>query len=169
MGAVLPWRRPVGDKTAKWRARPQIRRFRSRLSSQSGKKPLLFPYFPVLIKLIDARTGCQLRYTLTTNTLCVSKACTARPKCGTWWTACPARLIYGLTRVNLKGGVSPQGFDGTVTEVCNFVPVSKGDVFFIEAGTLHAIGAGILIAEVARVEPQPDVPRLRLRAYWAPT
>ena len=38
--------------------------------------------------------------------------------------------------------------DGTVTEVCNFVPVSKGDVFFIEAGTLHAIGAGILIAEV---------------------
>ena len=28
------------------------------------------------------------------------------------------------------------------------MPVKKGDVFFIEAGTLHAIGAGILIAEV---------------------
>ena len=33
-------------------------------------------------------------------------------------------------------------------EVCNFVKVQKGDVFFIEAGTLHAIGEGILIAEV---------------------
>ena len=28
------------------------------------------------------------------------------------------------------------------------MPVKKGDMFFIEAGTLHAIGAGILIAEV---------------------
>jgi mannose-6-phosphate isomerase len=28
------------------------------------------------------------------------------------------------------------------------VPVNKGDVFFIESGTLHAIGEGILIAEV---------------------
>ena len=30
----------------------------------------------------------------------------------------------------------------------NSVPVNKGDVFFISAGTLHAIGEGILIAEV---------------------
>ena len=30
----------------------------------------------------------------------------------------------------------------------NSVPVKKGDVFFIEAGTLHAIGKGILIAEI---------------------
>ena len=38
--------------------------------------------------------------------------------------------------------------ENTLTEVCNFVPVHKGDVFFISAGTLHAIGEGILIAEV---------------------
>ena len=30
----------------------------------------------------------------------------------------------------------------------NYVPVKKGDVFFIKAGTLHAIGKGILIAEI---------------------
>ena len=35
-----------------------------------------------------------------------------------------------------------------IEEVCNKVPVKKGDVFFIESGTLHAIGSGILIAEV---------------------
>ena len=38
--------------------------------------------------------------------------------------------------------------DNTLGEVCNYVPVKKGDVFFIGAGTLHAIGEGILIAEV---------------------
>ena len=35
-----------------------------------------------------------------------------------------------------------------IEEVCNKVSVKKGDVFFIESGTLHAIGSGILIAEV---------------------
>jgi mannose-6-phosphate isomerase, type 1 len=30
----------------------------------------------------------------------------------------------------------------------NYVPVKKGNVFFIKAGTLHAIGKGILIAEI---------------------
>ena len=38
--------------------------------------------------------------------------------------------------------------NNTLTEVLNKVPVKKGDVFFIESGTLHAIGAGIVIAEI---------------------
>ena len=38
--------------------------------------------------------------------------------------------------------------NNTLLEVTNSVPVKKGDVFFIEAGTLHAIGKGILIAEI---------------------
>ena len=36
----------------------------------------------------------------------------------------------------------------TLTEVLNKVQVKKGDVFFIDAGTIHAIGAGIVIAEI---------------------
>ena len=38
--------------------------------------------------------------------------------------------------------------NNTLLEVLNKVPVHKGDVFFISAGTLHAIGKGILIAEI---------------------
>ena len=38
--------------------------------------------------------------------------------------------------------------NNTLLEVTNNVPVHKGDVFFIESGTLHAIGKGILIAEI---------------------
>ena len=59
-----------------------------------------------------------------------------------------AELIYGF-----KDKISKEEFknrieDNTLTQVCNSVPVHKGDVFFINSGTLHAIGEGILIAEV---------------------
>jgi mannose-6-phosphate isomerase len=38
--------------------------------------------------------------------------------------------------------------DGKVEEMLNYVPVKKGDVFFIPSGLVHAIGAGILLAEI---------------------
>ena len=38
--------------------------------------------------------------------------------------------------------------NNTLTEVLNAVPVHKGDCFFIPSGTLHAIGKGIVVAEV---------------------
>ena len=38
--------------------------------------------------------------------------------------------------------------EDTLLEVLNKVPVHKGDVFFIEAGTIHAIGKGLIIAEI---------------------
>ena len=41
-----------------------------------------------------------------------------------------------------------EGQYGKLLEVLNAVPVKKGDVLFIESGTLHAIGKGILIAEI---------------------
>ena len=59
-----------------------------------------------------------------------------------------ASLIYGLNRTVGKEEFAARIRDNTLLEICNFVPVKKGDVFFIEAGTLHAIGAGILIAEI---------------------
>ena len=38
--------------------------------------------------------------------------------------------------------------ENTVLEVLNKVPVHKGDYFLVEAGTIHAIGAGIVIYEI---------------------
>ena len=59
-----------------------------------------------------------------------------------------AYLYYGL-----KHRISPQEFrkriqNQTILEVCRKVPVKKGDVFYIPAGLLHAIGAGITVAEI---------------------
>lgn len=59
-----------------------------------------------------------------------------------------ASLYYGL-----KHKISANEFikrikNDTILEVCKKVPVKKGDVFYIPAGLLHAIGKGIQVAEV---------------------
>lgn len=59
-----------------------------------------------------------------------------------------AFLYYGL-----KHKISANEFikrikNDTILEVCQKVPVKKGDVFYIPAGLLHAIGKGIQVAEV---------------------
>jgi len=59
-----------------------------------------------------------------------------------------ARITKGL-----RPGVSAREFerrarDGMVGECLNSFPVSAGDVIFIPAGTVHAIGAGCLVAEI---------------------
>ena len=59
-----------------------------------------------------------------------------------------AELIYGFNREVSREELERRIKDNTLPEICNYVPVHKGDVFFIAAGTLHAIGSGILIAEV---------------------
>ena len=59
-----------------------------------------------------------------------------------------AKLAYGFNRDIDKSEFERRIKDNTLDEVINYVPVFKGDVFFIDAGTLHAIGEGILIAEV---------------------
>ena len=59
-----------------------------------------------------------------------------------------ACLYYGL-----KHRISPNEFlkriqNQTILEVCRKVQVKKGDVFYIPAGLLHAIGKGITVAEI---------------------
>ncbi|MGI6264281.1 MAG: type I phosphomannose isomerase catalytic subunit [Acutalibacteraceae bacterium] len=114
-----------------------------------GEKAAAFPYFPVLIKLIDAHD--RLSVQVHPNDEYAMRVEGEFGKTEMWYVVdCEpgAQLIYGF-----KTGLTKEEFrarieDNTLMEVCNFVPVKKGDVFFIEAGTLHAIGAGILIAEV---------------------
>lgn len=119
-----------------------------------GKKALgencdKFSYFPLLIKLIDARDKLSLQ--VHPDDDYAMRVEGEFGKTEMWYVVdCEenAELIYGL-----KDKISKQEFeqrisDNTIEEVCNKVPVSRGDVFFISAGTLHAIGEGILIAEV---------------------
>ena len=57
-------------------------------------------------------------------------------------------LYYGFSHKISREEFARRIADGTCEEVVQKVPVKKGDVFFIPPGTLHAIGPGILLAEV---------------------
>lgn len=114
-----------------------------------GLRGAAFSYFPILIKLIDAKDDLSVQvhpsddYALRTEG--------EYGKTEMWYIVdCEegATLYYGLkepiTRQKLREVIS----DNTLTDYLNRVPVKKGDVFFIPAGTIHAIGKGILIAEI---------------------
>ena len=62
--------------------------------------------------------------------------------------AADARLVYGfnrdVTEVELRAAIA----DGSVMKYLQQVPIHKDDVFFLTPGTVHAIGAGALIAEI---------------------
>ncbi|MEE1239594.1 MAG: type I phosphomannose isomerase catalytic subunit [Acutalibacteraceae bacterium] len=114
-----------------------------------GKKAAEFPYFPLLIKLIDAKD--RLSVQVHPDDEYALKNEGEFGKTEMWYVVdCDegAELIYGFNREVSKEEFEKRIRDNTLPEICNYVPVHKGDVFFISAGTLHAIGEGILIAEV---------------------
>ena len=59
-----------------------------------------------------------------------------------------AKLVYGLKRERTEQQMRDAIAKGTLMKDLQWVPVKKDDLFFIEAGTIHAIGAGALVAEI---------------------
>lgn len=117
--------------------------------SALGKNAEKFPYFPLLIKLIDAKQ--KLSVQVHPDDEYALKKEVEFGKTEMWYVVdCEegASLIYGFSEDISSKEFEERIKNNTLTNVCNFVPVHKGDVFFISAGTLHAIGGGILIAEV---------------------
>ena len=114
-----------------------------------GERAAEFPYFPLLIKLIDAKDRLSVQVHPDDGYALKNEG--EFGKTEMWYVVdCEegAQLIYGFNREVSKEEFERRIKDNTLPEVCNYVPVHRGDVFFISAGTLHAIGAGILIAEV---------------------
>lgn len=113
---------------------------------ENGKK---FEYFPILIKLIDAKNDLSVQVHPDNEYAMRVEGEYGKTEC--WYILdCDegAELIYGFNREissdEFKKGIENNTFLDTV----NKVKVKKGDLFFIEAGTLHAIGKGILLAEI---------------------
>lgn len=114
-----------------------------------GKNAATFGSFPLLIKLIDAHD--RLSVQVHPGDEYAMRVEGEPGKTEMWYVVdCEpgAQLILGFNRNIDKHEFHSRIENGTLLDVLNFVPVKKGDVFFIEAGTLHAIGSGILIAEV---------------------
>ncbi len=114
-----------------------------------GWKCQAFDRFPILIKFIDAKNPLSIQvhpddeYALREEN--------EYGKNEMWYIMdCEpgASIYYGVNRNISKEELRARVENNTVLEVLNKVEVHKGDTFFVEAGTIHAIGAGILICEI---------------------
>ena len=59
-----------------------------------------------------------------------------------------APLIYGFSKPMQPEQLDTCLKENTILSYLQKIPVKKGDVFLIPAGTVHAIGAGIVLAEI---------------------
>lgn len=118
-----------------------------------GSHPLTItggkPELPILIKLIDAKSDLSVQVHPDDEY--------AREYEGQWgktemWYVQGAKkeseLIYGFNQNVTVDQIREAVESGSIGTLLNHVPVHKDDVFFIESGTVHAIGAGCLVAEI---------------------
>ena len=114
-----------------------------------GKRCESFAQFPMLIKLIDAAKDLSVqvhpgdRY---------ARRHEHQPGKAEMWYVLEAEpgaaVYYGFARAVTRKEIRRSLQDNTLTKLLQRVPVSAGDRFFIPPGTVHAIGAGILMAEI---------------------
>lgn len=108
-----------------------------------------FEHFPILTKFIDAKNDLSIQVHPSDAYALEHEG--QYGKTEVWYVldAEPgAFLYYGFAHEITREEFARRIRENTLTEVLNAVPVKKGDVFFIPAGTLHAICKGIVIAEV---------------------
>lgn len=105
--------------------------------------------FQMLIKILDAQQDLSLQVHPDLETC--KKTGKGDPKTECWYivAAKPGASIYK----GLKPGVTREKFeqavkDGSCAELLEKIEVNVGDCHFLPSGTAHAIGAGLLIAEI---------------------
>lgn len=115
-----------------------------------GNHPRTKGELPILIKLIDAKKDLSVQVH-PTDEYAARYENGQLGKTEMWYVldaAKGAKLIYGFHHDADKEVIRQSIQDGTVEKYLQKVPIKKDDLFYIEAGTVHAIGAGALIAEI---------------------
>ncbi len=114
-----------------------------------GENCKQFTEFPILIKFIDANDDLSIQ--VHPDNEYAQKEEGQLGKTEMWYVVdCNegSFLYHGFAKEITKDEFKERIENNTLPEVLNKVEVKKGDVFFIEAGTVHAIGKGIVIAEI---------------------
>lgn len=115
----------------------------------TGTKSRRYDKFPLLIKFIDAKEDLSIQ--VHPNDAYALKNEGQYGKTEMWYIVdCQegASLYYGFSREISQEELVERIENKSLLEVLNRVEVQKGDVLLIEPGTIHAIGAGCLIAEI---------------------
>ena len=117
--------------------------------AELGSNALDFPFFPVLIKFIDAKNDLSVQvhpsddYALELEN--------SLGKTEMWYIVQAdegAGIYLGFNRDVTKEEYALAIKNNTLTDILNFYPVKAGECYYIPSGTIHAIGAGCLICEI---------------------
>ncbi len=104
---------------------------------------------PILIKLIDAQDNLSVQ--VHPNDEQAKKWENQNGKTEMWYVVeaeDDAKMTCGMKQDTTKEELKKAIENNTVEELLNTVSSKKGDIFFVEAGTVHAIGKGNIIAEI---------------------
>ncbi|MFN0729103.1 type I phosphomannose isomerase catalytic subunit [Polaribacter gochangensis] len=105
--------------------------------------------FPLLIKFIDAKETLSIQ--LHPNDELAKKRHNSFGKTEMWYVMQAdenANLIVGFQKESNKQEYLKHLKNNTLLDILNVDAVSEGDVYFIPTGRVHAIGAGVLLAEI---------------------
>ena len=118
---------------------------------EKGKKITdIFPgQFPLLIKFIDAHKDLSIQ--VHPNDELAAKRHNCKGKTEMWYVIGASEGAHLLS--GLKESINPEKYvelveNDRITDVLSDYPVKPGDVFFLPAGRIHAIGGGCYIAEI---------------------
>lgn len=120
------------------------------LGTHSRLHPGFQGELPILIKLIDAKKDLSIQVH-PTDEYASKKENGQLGKTEMWYildAAKDAKIIYGLNHTVDKEVLRSAINEGTVEKFLQKIRVHKDELYFIEAGTVHAIGAGTLVAEI---------------------
>ena len=108
-----------------------------------------FPYFPLLIKLIDARDNLSVQVHPSDEYALKNE--NSFGKSEMWHIISAdegAGLYVGFKKDYSKEEIEKHLKDGTILKTLNFFKVKPGETYLINPGTIHAIGAGVRLIEI---------------------
>ena len=107
--------------------------------------------FPILIKFIDAEKNLSIQVHPDDSYAMKNENQFGKDEFWYILDAAPnAFIYYGFKQKISREEIKRRIEENNLLEVLNKVEVKKGDSFFIPAGTLHSVGAGVLLAEIQR-------------------
>ena len=105
--------------------------------------------FPLLFKYLDAREDLSIQ--VHPNDKLAKERHNSFGKTEMWYVMqadTDARIIVGFKEDSSKEEYLKHLNDNTLVSILDDVKAKAGDVFFLETGTVHAIGAGLVVAEI---------------------
>lgn len=114
-----------------------------------GDNCLEFPFFPILIKLIDAKDNLSVQVHPSDDFALENEKSFGKTEM--WYVLSSEEgsgLYVGFKENENETKVKKYLEDGSILKHLNFFKVKEGDCYFIPSGTIHAIGKGVTIIEI---------------------